>query len=137
MINKNFNLLKNRNFILYVIIGLSGATIDFVAFLIFHNIFGVQPTIASFLSVSLGIVNNFIFNSRHNFKVTDKLWNRFANFYSIGLGGALLSVLIIFCLYNLLGVNAVSAKLLTIAPVVLLQYFLNIKFSFKLKEINS
>jgi len=134
MINKTLKLLKNRNFILYVIIGLSGATIDFLTYLVLHLIFNVQPAIASFISVSFGIINNFLINSRHNFKVDDRLWFRFINFYTIGLGGALLSALLIFYMYNLLGIDATIAKLLTIPPVVLLQYFLNVKFSFKLKE---
>lgn len=126
--------MKNRNFILYVLIGLSGATIDFLAYLVLNKVLGIAPALASFLSVSLGIVNNFIINSRHNFRVNDRMWFRFANFYSIGLGGALLSVVLIFIMYNILGVDSVWAKVLTIPPVVLVQYFLNVKFSFKLKE---
>jgi len=134
MINKLIALLTNRKFIMYAIIGLSGALLDFLAYLALHFLMGVQPAVASFISVSLGIINNFLLNSRHNFKVNDRMWFRFFNFYSIGLGGALLSSLLIFFLYNLLGVDATIAKLLTIPPVVLSQYFLNVKFSFRLKD---
>ncbi len=131
MIRKITHLFRDRNFILYVLIGIFGATIDFVAFLIFHKIFNIEPAIASFMSVSIGIINNFIINSRHNFKVTDRLWIRFCQFYSIGVGGALLSTILIYALYNLLQIDATLAKLMTIPPVVLLQYLLNITFSFK------
>ena len=131
MVSKLLRLATNRNFILYVLIGAMGASIDFIAFLILHTVFAVEPTVASFLSVSLGIVNNFIINSRHNFKTKDNLWVRFGQFYLIGLGGALLSVILIYVLYNMLHVDAAIAKLFTIPPVVLLQYFLNIRFSFK------
>lgn len=133
-INNIHTLLTNKNFILYALIGVMGATIDFFAYLALHHLLNIEPVIASFLSVSLGIVNNFIINSRHNFKTKDNTWRRFKRFYGIGLGGALLSVVLIFCLYNLLHVDATIAKLLTIPPVVLAQYVLNVRFSFK-KEL--
>lgn len=121
---------KHRNLILYGIIGLSGATLDFLLYALFYERFHIPPFIASFLSVSVAIANNFFWNHRHNFKKTGHLLSRFASFYITGLGGALLSVLLIFIFFNLLGINALIAKLLTIVPVVLLQFFINKSVSF-------
>jgi putative flippase GtrA len=121
---------KHPQLILYGLIGISGAILDFVVYIILYKYIGINPVIASFLSVTVGITNNFILNSRHNFKVKDKLLYRFANFYTIGLMGAVLSSFLILILFDGFKLNALLAKLLTIPPVVLLQYFLNKKYSF-------
>jgi putative flippase GtrA len=128
---------KHRQLILYGIIGLSGATIDLLFYILFYKALSIPPGIASFMSVSTGIINNFILNSRHNFKVSDKLLSRFVNFYSIGVGGAILSAALILFLYDLFGVNPVIAKLLTIPPVVLLQFYLNRTYSFSDKHFDA
>jgi putative flippase GtrA len=132
-VQENLNKLygKHRQLILYGLIGLIGATIDFILYIILYRSLGVPPVIASFLSVSAGIVNNFIINSRHNFKVNDRLWYRFVNFYAIGIGGAILSSVLILILFNGLEIDATVAKLITIIPVVLLQFVLNKKLSFR------
>lgn len=121
----------HRGLVLYGIIGISGALIDFVAYVVLYRIAHIPPGLASFLSVSLGIINNFFLNRAFNFKVSDKLFFRFLNFYSIGLGGAILSAGLIVLLYNIFMVNPIIAKLATVIPVVLLQYLLNKKFSFQ------
>lgn len=132
MINKlKYLLQKHRTLLLYGAIGLTGALIDLLFFLFFHYVLRISPSLASFLSVSIGILNNFIINSRYNFNVSDKLIRRFLNFYLIGLGGAIASSLIIFILYNGLGIDATIAKIITIPPVVLTQYILNKKLSFQ------
>jgi len=121
---------KNRNLILYGLIGITGATLDFLLYILLYKVFGVPPFAASFLSVSAGILNNFIWNIRHNFRVTGKMLSRFASFYLTGLAGAVLSSVLIIVMYNGLGINATIAKLITIVPVVLLQFWVNKRISF-------
>ena len=70
---------SHRQLVAYGLIGLSGATLDFLGYLVLYKYFGVAPPLASFISVTLGITNNFILNSRFNFKVSDNLWARFAS----------------------------------------------------------
>ena len=121
---------KYQQLIVYGIIGVSGATLDVLGYLFLYKYLNVSPPIASFLSVTLGITNNFILNSKFNFKVNDSLLQRFISFYSIGLAGALASALLI-ALLQYLGMDPTIAKLLTIPPIVLGQYFLNKRISFK------
>lgn len=121
---------KQRNLILYGLIGITGATLDFILYLVFYRYAGIPPFAASFLSVSAGIINNFIWNVRHNFKVSGKMLSRFGSFYLTGLGGALLSSLLILALYNGLGIGPTIAKLITIIPVVLMQFYINKHVSF-------
>ena len=134
LVQKTIELLKQRRqFIIYGLIGLSGATLDFIGYLILYKYFNVPPPIASFASVTLGITNNYILNSRFNFKVSDNHLRRFVNFYSIGLLGAILSAVIIALLQIGL-VDPTIAKILTIPPIVLAQYILNKRISFKPKD---
>lgn len=123
-------LVLNRNFIIYGIIGLSGALLDFVIYLYLHYTLGVAPVVASFISVSIGIINNFFLNAKYNFRVKDKLFDRLISFYLVGLVGAILSSVMIFFLYDIAGISATLAKVLTIVPVVLAQYIFNKRFAF-------
>lgn len=124
-------ILDKKQFILYSIIGFSGAFIDFVAFIILIKIFSLNTIIANAISISLGITNNFILNSVFNFKVKDKLKQRFIKFYLIGLFGFFISSLIIYILKEVLGVDPIISKLCSIVIVVILQYSLNKRITFK------
>jgi putative flippase GtrA len=128
-------LSKHRQLVLYGIIGLSGATIDIAFYYIFYHFLKIPPVVASYLSVSMGIVNNFILNTRYNFKVRDHMLRRFGHFYAIGVGGAILSSALIYLFFNIMGLPPFISKVLTIVPVVLLQYFLNKRISFKDRSV--
>ena len=125
---------RHRNFILYGLIGLTGATVDYLFYVLFYKVFGIPPEIASFLSVSIGILNNFILNAKFNFKMTDKLLKRFGSFYAIGLTGAILSSILIYVLVSWMSVDPLVAKLITIPPVVLAQFIFNKMISFRYND---
>lgn len=129
MINKVTSLLKDREFILYALIGLTGVAIDFVIYLILVKI-GISPVVASFISVSIAIINNFILNRHYNFKKKDHTLERFASFYLVGFTGVLLSIFFIFIIHNIFGVNAIIAKLISVPFIVLFQYWFNKNASF-------
>lgn len=124
-------VLDKKQFILYSIIGFSGAFIDFVVFIVLIKVFSLNAIIANAISISLGITNNFILNSIFNFKVKDKLKQRFIKFYLIGLFGFFISSLIIYILKEVLGVDPIISKLCSIVIVVILQYSLNKRITFK------
>lgn len=124
-------LLTDRQFWVYSIIGGSGALLDLILYIFLYRYADIPPVFASFLSVSAGILNNFILNYKFNFKTEGHFWSRFIRFYSIGIGGAVLSALLILILFNGIGIDATIAKLLTIPPVVLLQFILNKQITFQ------
>src|SRR5688572_241577 len=104
------SLIKNnRNFIQYVIIGLSGVVLDFVSFIILHKVLGWDPIVANVVSTSLGITNNFTLNALYNFKKRDNLLARFLLFYSVGIAGLLLSTVILRVLHDSIGLDPVAA----------------------------
>jgi|WetSurSiteA1Bulk_404760.scaffolds.fasta_scaffold08281_3 putative flippase GtrA len=121
---------KNRQFISYSIIGVTGATIDFVLFSIFVKSFSINYLISNTISVSAGITNNFLLNTFLNFKVKDKLAVRFFRFYTIGISGLLMSSVMLYIFITLLHMDTLISKAITIIFVVILQYTLNKKYSF-------
>ncbi|HYG83249.1 MAG TPA: GtrA family protein [Verrucomicrobiae bacterium] len=128
---KNSSLLqKHRHFLLYGLIGGSGATLDFLLFLLLFNVFGVPAAIATTLSVFCGITNNFILNAVFNFKTRDHLLVRYGFFLSVGIFGLLLSIIVI-ALGSAIGIHPNISKLISIPLVVVLQYFLNKHLSFQ------
>ena len=131
MISKLLSLFADRQFILYALIGLSGALLDLILYLLIVYTTPIAPAVASLISVSVAIICNFFLNVRFNFKTRDHIPFRLANFYLIGISGAIISGIIIYTLFNIFGVDATVSKLLTIVPVVLVQYILNRKYSFK------
>lgn len=133
MINKALNhklYKKHRELVLYGLIGISGATLDYVSFVFLYSVLGVNPLLATTVSISLGITNNFFLNRHYNFKMKDKTLKRFLSFYSVGIFGIILSILIIFVLHDIFSMNANIAKLISIPPIVLTQYILNKNISF-------
>src|SRR3989338_2012861 len=121
---------KYSQFIHYGIIGVSGVILDFIAFLVLYNVLGVNPVVATCISVLIGITNNFILNTRYNFKKTDKLLLRYLSFLIVGLSGLLISMFILaFGQVFALDVNLM--KLASLPVIVVYQYFLNKSVSFK------
>lgn len=121
---------KHRNLILYGVIGGSGALLDLIVFLVLFNVFNIPAVPATMISVLFGITNNFALNTIFNFKKTDRLWLRYISFTSVGLFGLFISAYIL-AFGEVFGFDANITKLLSIPPVVLLQYFLNRHISFR------
>ena len=83
--------MKNKQFIFYVIFGLSSVILDYLVFKILITFFKFTFIIANIISVNVGIINSFLLNYKLNFKTTNNLFLRFISFYTIGLLGLLLS----------------------------------------------
>jgi len=124
-------LQKRRQFIIYSIIGVSGATLDFIIFLILFNKFHINKNFATAISTTFGITNNFFWNIKFNFKVKDNLKKRFLSFYSIGIVGLFMTFAIFFIFVDKLHFNTNLIKLFSIVFVVIAQYSLNKRISFK------
>ncbi len=86
---------------------------------------------ANIISVSCGITNNFILNAILNFKVKDKMFIRFLRFYSIGLIGLIISSGLLYFLIDVFRMIEIISKGCTIFVVVILQYNLNKRITFK------
>lgn len=121
---------RHRHFLLYILIGLSGVTIDFILFALGTMVLGMGILLANFIAISAGIINNFLLNTKYNFKKSDHLWKRFALFYGVGALGLLLSEVLILLFHYGAGLDDLWAKLATLPFVLVFQFLLNKRFSF-------
>ena len=132
MFRKLYN--KYRELIKYCIIGCSGALLDFVVYTIFIKAFGMNYLLANALSVTAGITNNFFLNAYLNFKVTDKLFNRFISFYLVGMLGLLISEVLLYLFVDIMKINSLIAKIITIFIITIVQFVLNKTITFNRKK---
>ncbi len=123
-----------HQFILYIIIGTSGASLDYTVFFILFNYLSVPAAIASIISMPVGIINNFFWNRQFNFKIKDKLWQRFGSFLSIGAVGILISTGYIYVAHDLFGLEGNITKLSSIVLIAIIQFFLNKYITFKVSN---
>jgi putative flippase GtrA len=123
--------LFDRNFVLYAFIGVTGVTIDFLIFTFLVKVLGLYYVISNLISVSFGLVNNFILNRRYNFKVYNKPVHRFMSFYFIGITGIAISTLLIHVLTETLSIPVLVSKIISVIIVVILQYIANRFITFR------
>lgn len=114
-----------RNLILYGIIGSFTASLDAIVFAILSNYLGIYYLLANCISVLVGISTSFVLNRKYNFKVNDKVRQRFITFLSVGLLGLCLSNLLLWIGHDCLGMSMIPTKLGSIVIVVIFQYLLN------------
>jgi putative flippase GtrA len=122
---------KNKNLVLYGIIGLISASLDFSLFRALITYFNVDSLVANIYSVIFGISCSFFLNRNFNFKIKDKMPNRIFSFFLVGLlglvfGTLMLSILIKYCLIDIL-----ILKFLSTISVAFLQFNLNKYITFK------
>lgn len=122
---------KFRHLILYGLIGSLSSGLDFLVYTLLVSVLSTNYILANCISVVVGIVTSFTLNRSYNFKVTNKTAQRFSIFILVGLSGMLLSNLILYCCVDLMNLNKVTSKLLSIVPVVLLQFIINKYITFK------
>ena len=122
---------RSRNLILYGIIGGFCSALDFVIYTLLCH-FDVLPYLwANVISVHIGIFTSFVLNRQLNFKIKDKIHQRFLSFYLVGLTGLGISSLMLYLMVDYAHWNEIVCKLITIVIVALVQFFLNKYITFK------
>ncbi|GAA3973974.1 MULTISPECIES: GtrA family protein [Streptomyces] len=119
-----------RQLVSYTLIGGSGVALDFVVFLLLHNLTGMDEQLANALSTTLGIANNFVLNALFTFERRDRIVLRFLRFYAVGLTGIVLTNLLFLVFTDGLGIDANLVKAGSLPLVLALQFVLNRKWSF-------
>lgn len=125
-----------RNLILYGIIGGFCAALDFGIFTLLCYFEALPYLWANVVSTHLGIFTSFLLNRSFNFKVKDKIPQRFLSFYAVGLTGLGLSSLMLWLMVDKMKWDELVCKLITIAVVSLVQFVLNKFVTFKQKTNN-
>jgi putative flippase GtrA len=127
---KNLLLLK-KQFLLYCLIGLSGTLLDFGVYsqLVRTRLFDYQA--ANAISYASGTMLSFVLNTRFNFRVNDKIGLRLVCFFGVALLGWAVSAGLLHLLVGVCGYNKYLSKAATLVVVVILQYNLNRRFTFR------
>jgi putative flippase GtrA len=124
-------LLQQKKFLLYCAIGTGGVTLDFGIFSLLVHSGRLEYQAANAMGYAGGTLLSFILNARFNFRVADKLTLRLASFFGVAFLGWLVSFGLLYLLIGLVGFNKYVSKLAVLAVVVLLQYNLNRRLSFR------
>lgn len=127
--------LKFRNLILYGIIGSFSSGLDFLIFTFLVQVFELQYIISNSISVLGGITTSFILNRNYNFKIKDKTKQRFTIFLTVGLCGLVLSNMILYICIDILNIDKILSKILSIVLVVFFQFIINKYVTFKPTKI--
>ncbi|KEI43534.1 GtrA family protein [Saccharopolyspora rectivirgula] len=123
--------LVSRQLVLYALIGASGVLLDYALFLLLFNVAGWHEQVANAVSTTAGITNNFLLNAFFNFRKHDRILLRALRFYTVGAAGIGLTFLLLEVFSGWLGINANLVKALSLPVVLLFQYTVNKKWSFR------
>ncbi|MBQ9670692.1 MAG: GtrA family protein [Prevotella sp.] len=119
-----------RDIILYGIIGTFSSGLDFIIYSLLVKYIIPQYIIANCMSTMCGIVTSFILNRNYNFKVKDKIKQRFSIFLTVGICGLFLSNVILYLFIDVFGVDKFISKITSIILVVFFQFMINKYFTF-------
>ncbi len=128
------NFYRYKYFILYGVIGVVSALLDFIVFNRIVALTSLSYIIANVISVHCGIVCSFTLNRQFNFKVKDQPIKRFVTFYVVGMIGLFLSSVILVQLIEKAGLDTKPAKAIAILITAVFQFALNKTITFKKKE---
>ena len=142
LVRLRFSLGPIARFLRFGLVGFSGVFVDLgVFYLLRSQNFGLTSSAA--ISGELAIINNFLWNDFWTFGDISSLQpgkrqriKRLLKFNIICLAGLALNVLIVNFLFNILGINEYVAKLIAIAAVTVWNFWLNLKLSWRVTEVD-
>ena len=128
-------------FLKFGAVGFSGVFVDLGVFWILSNGFGLAPVTATILSAEVAVLNNFIWNDRWTFGDRSiqqpgrrSMLRRFLKFNVLCLVGIVLQGTLVGLMSNVAGVPAIGAKLLAIGIVMLWNFWINLKLSWRVTD---
>jgi putative flippase GtrA len=124
-------LSRNRQFILYCVIGASGVTLDFLVYSLLIKTAVLEYQAANAVGYTSGTLLSFFLNAHFNFKTRDRVALRLFSFCMVALLGWAASAGTLYVLVARLGLDKYLSKLATLVVVVALQYNLNRLISFR------
>lgn len=125
---------RHAQFLLYSIIGVGALVIDVAIYAALTIGLGWHPLLAHSLSTPVAAVASFLANSHINFKVTDRALLRFVSFAVVAGIGYLVSTAIIGVGIGFFAFDPLVAKAISLPVVLVLQFWLNTRITFKSPE---
>ena len=128
-------------FLKFGAVGFSGVFVDLGVFWMLSNGLGLAAVTATILSAEVAVLNNFIWNDR--WTVGDRsiqqpgrrsMVRRFLKFNVLCLVGIVLQGTLVGLMSKVAGVPAIGAKLLAIGLVMLWNFWINLKLSWRVTD---
>ncbi|MEL7037389.1 MAG: glycosyltransferase family 2 protein [Cyanobacteria bacterium J06592_8] len=143
LIQLRLKLWPIQKFLRFGVVGFSGLFVDFSIFYLLRYL-GLGLTLSVIFSGEIAIFNNFLWNDLWTFAEVSrqqrsfgKTFKRFLKFNMICLTGLVLNATIVSVLYQSLGTNEYVAKLIAIAIVTFWNFWVNLKLSWRVTEVDS
>jgi dolichol-phosphate mannosyltransferase len=141
LITLRFSLWPVTRFLRFGVVGFSGVFVDMGVFYVLRTVLGLALTRSAIFSSEIAIINNFLWNDLWTFgdisskqQGNRKRFRRFLKFNLVCLTGLILNVLIVNFLFNIVHVNEYLAKLIAIALITFLNFWLNSKLSWRVTD---
>jgi len=142
LVRLRFSLGPIARFFRFGLVGFSGVFVDLGVFYLLRSQ-DAGLTSSAAISGELAIINNFLWNDFWTFGDISSLQpgkrqriKRLLKFNIICLAGLALNVLIVNFFFNILGINEYVAKLIAIAAVTVWNFWLNLKLSWRVTEVD-
>ncbi|MEG4344818.1 glycosyltransferase [Microcoleus sp. A003_D6] len=130
-------------FLRFGIVGFSGVFVDMGVFYLLRTVLGLALTRSLIVSAELAIISNFLWNDLWTFGDISKRQpgkhqrlKRLLKFNVICLIGVIINVLLVNVMFNVFNVNEYLAKLIAIATVTLWNFWINMKLSWRVTEVD-
>jgi dolichol-phosphate mannosyltransferase len=130
-------------FLRFGLVGFSGVFVDMGVFYLLRDILGLGLTRSAIFSAEVAIINNFLWNDFWTFGDISKRQpgnrqrlKRLLKFNTICLIGLIMNVLLVNLLFNIFGMNEYLAKLIAIAAVTLWNFWINMKLSWRVTDVD-
>lgn len=144
LIRLRFSLWPVERFLRFGVVGFSGVFVDMAMLYLLHDgIFNLPLTRSKIIAAEVAIINNFLWNDYWTFgdistrqRGQRKRLKRFLKFNLICLTGLILNVGLLNLLYNLLGINEYLANLIAIGLVTFWNFWINLKLSWRVTEVD-
>jgi dolichol-phosphate mannosyltransferase len=130
-------------FLRFGIVGFSGVFVDMGVFYLLRTVLGLGLTRSNIISGEVAILSNFLWNdlwtfgniSKHQPGNRQRL-KRLLKFNTICLMGLILNALLVSLLFDVFKMNEYLAKLIAIAAVTLWNFWINMKLSWRVTEVD-
>ncbi|WP_310482982.1 glycosyltransferase family 2 protein [Chamaesiphon sp. VAR_48_metabat_403] len=141
LVKLRFSLWPVTRFLRFGVVGFSGVFVDMGIFYLLRTVLGLALTRSAIFSSEIAIINNFLWNDLWTFgdisskqQGNRKRLRRFLKFNLVCMAGLILNVLIVNFLFNIVHVNEYLAKLIAIAMITFLNFWLNVKLSWRVTD---
>lgn len=142
-IRKAYSLNPNsriRQITTFAMVGALGTLVNLITLSLLLKLIHLEPIIADALAIEVSIISNFYFNNKYTFRNRTNVQSfktQISDFWKFNAGaiaGALMSLSIFTALYKFVGLNYVVADLIAIAMSVSWNYWISVRFVWKVEN---